>query len=167
MPATVQIISYHGTTGTTETQVDGSNTRFKQADNDTVDAVNPIPIPGAGSNYSYIKQLRLKATTTPANTLSNIKAYMDGANGFGTGVSLNGKTNASYVDPGAQGTTALSGTSDMFGYTSGSPLSITGSLNNPSTGGFGDYLEIQMAVTTTATQGNTGAETLTMTYDET
>lgn len=167
MPATVQIISYHGATGTTETQVDGGNMRFKQADNDTVDAVNPIPVPGAGSNYSYIKQVRLKATTTPANSISNIKAYMDGANGLGTGVSLNGKTSASYTDPSSQGTTVLSGTADMFTYTSGSPLSITGSLTNPSTGGIGDYLVMQMAVTTTATQGNTGAETLTMTYDET
>lgn len=167
MPATVQMISQHGTTGTTETQVDAGNMHFKQADNDTVDALNPIPVPAAGTNYSYIKQVRLKATTTPANSLSNINFYTDGANGLGTGVSVNVKTSASYTDPASQGTTALTGTADAFTYTSGSPLSISGTLSNPSTGLFGDYLVMQMAVGTTATQGNTASETITMTYDET
>src|SRR5690348_4057085 len=88
MPATVHILSYHTATQDAGTAVEGGSMRFKQADNDTVDANNPIPIPGAGSNYSYIKQLQFSAGTTPANQLTNLKVYSDGGNGLGTGVDI-------------------------------------------------------------------------------
>jgi len=238
MPATVEIRSFHGATPDTGTNVASGSIRFKQADNDTVDANNPIPIPGAGTNYSYIKQFRFYAATTPANTINNLKFYSDGANGFGTGVSLGGKTNSVltgtatsgttttltdsgatfpgsnglagfvleitggtnpgaarritsntgtqvtvasafssaidntsvyriwYIDPVNNAATQVTGTTDVFTYTSGSALSVTGSISNPSTGAFGDGVLLQMGVASTATQGTTGSETLTFQYDE-
>lgn len=168
MAATVQIISLHGATGSTETQVDGGTCRFKAADNDTADANNPLVVPGAGSIYSYVKQLRLKCTVTPSNTINNVKFYSDGANGLGTGVGITGKTFAfgSYVDPTVQQQTQVAGTTDIFTYTSGSPLAVTGTLSNPSTGFISDVVLLQMSVASTAGQGTTPSETGTFSYDE-
>lgn len=168
MAATIQIISLHGATGTTETQIDGGTMRFKVADNDTADANNPIPIISGNTSRSWIKQVRYKCTVTPSNTVNNLKVYTDGSSGLGTGVSVMAKTvaAASYVDPSSQGTTALTGTTDLFTYTSGSPLAVTGSISNPSTGLFGDIVQMQMEVADTATQGTTGSETVTFQFDE-
>lgn len=166
MAATVQIISLHGATGSTETQVDGGSMRFKVADNDTADANNPIPIPPSGTNYSYIKQIRFKTTVAPDNLINNLQVYSDGSSGMGTGVSVTTKTygSGSYINPATQGTTQLSGTSDLFGYTSGSSLAVTGSTST--TGLFGDIIAMQMGVASTATQGTTPSETVTFQFDE-
>lgn len=166
MAATVQIISLHGATGTTETQVDGGTMRFKVADNDTADANNPIPIITGQTSRSWIKQIRFKCTVAPSNNINNLKVYTDGSSGMGTGIAINAKTYASgsYVDPSSQGTTALTGTTDLFTYTSGSPLAVTGSTTT--TGLFGDIIAMQAAVSDTATQGTSGSETVTFQFDE-
>lgn len=172
MPATVVIRSFHGVAGATVNDIDNGSMRFKAADDDTVDANNPLVIPGAGSVYSYIKQLKLRITgTAPSNSISNIKFYSDGANGLpangspGGSVKVWGKTNASYVNPITQAQTALTSVTDVFTYTSGSPLAITGSGTTANTD-LGDYLELQMEITSAAIQGTSGTETLTMQYDE-
>lgn len=166
MAATVQIISLHGATGATETQVDGTTMAFKAADNDTVDTNNPLVIPGAGSIYSYVKQLRYKCTVAPSNLINNLKFYTDGANGMGTGVGIAGKALAfgSYINPATQLQTQVAGTTDIFTYTTGSPLALTGSTSI--TGNFGDMTVLQMSVASTAGQGTTPSETLTFSFDE-
>lgn len=166
MPATIEIRSFHGASPDSGTNVAGGSVRFKQADNDTVDLTNPIPVPTAGTNYSWIKQFRFYAATAPANTINNLKFYTDGANGYGTGVDLRVKTNASYTDPVAQASAQLAGTSTAFGYTTGSPLAVAGSINNPSTGAFGDYVQTQMSVASTSVQGTTPSENMIYSYDE-
>lgn len=168
MAAIVEIRSYHGTSPDAGTNVASGTLQFKQADNSTVDANNPIPVPGAGTNYSFIKQLRwYVGGTGPSNTINNLKFFTDGANGFGTGVSLTAKTSASYTNPVTQGTGQLAGTTDVFTYTSGSPLSVTGSIASGNLNqAFGDYVQLQMAVASTASQGTTPSETLTFQYDE-
>lgn len=168
MAATVQIVSLHGATGITQTQIDGTNMRFKLADNDTADTANAIPIPISGTNRSWIKQLKFKVTVTPANTINNLKVYTDGSNGLGTGVSVNVKTylSGSYINPSIQGVGGLSGTANLFGYIAGSPLATSGSIDNPNTGTFGDIIAMQMAVASTATGGITPGETVTYEWDE-
>lgn len=167
MPATIQILSLHGSTGASSTQVDGSTIKYKKSDDDTNDANNPIPIPGAGFAYSYPKNFRLNATVGPANSISNVKFYTDGANGMGTGVSLLAKASASYVDPTANaGGSEVATMTDAFTYTSGSPLAVSGSLAAAGTGQFGDYVVTQLKVASTASAGNTGTEVLTFSYDE-
>lgn len=166
MAATVKITSHHGSTGSTTNDVDGTSIRYKQADNDTVDANNPIPIPGAGTNYSYFKQMRFNCTVAPSNLINNLKFYTDGANGLGTGMDLLCKTvaSASYVDPVANASTLVTGQSSAFTYTSGSPLAVTGSTS--ATGEFGDYVGTQFSVASTAGQGTSGSEVITFSYDE-
>lgn len=167
MAATVVITSHHGTTGATTNNVDGTSIRYKQADNDTVDANNPIPIPGAGTNYSFIKQMRFNATVAPANAINNLKVYSDGGNGLGTGMDLLCKTVVvgSFVDPVANASTLVAGQTSVFTYTSGAPLAVSGSIA-ATTGEFGDYLLSQFSVTTTAGQGTSGSEVLTFSFDE-
>lgn len=166
MAATIEIRSYHGATPDGGTDKAGGSVRFKAADDDTVDANNPIAIPGAGTAYSYLKHFRFYAATSPSNTINNLKFYMDGANGFGTGVSLQCKQEVGYTDPLALGSADATGCTDAFTYTAGSALTITGSISNPATGAFGNYLKVQMTVANTAGQGTTNSENMTFAYDE-
>lgn len=180
MAATVTIRRWTGSSGgPTKTDITSANTRASTSDAASPGTSDPIPVPGAGSNYSYWVTTRLSADTTPAGTINNINWYTDGGNGFGTGVTCVGVDADSYVQAtGTQGTSGtqlttgnhagLSGTpGSVFDFTSGSPLAITGSIDNPSTGDFGDFVVYQIAVGTTAGPGATATETFTWVYDET
>ena len=164
--------------------------RFKTNDNTTIDAIDPVPVPSSGTNYSYWKQIYLKCDTAPDTQVDNIKFYTDGT-GFGTGITLNvglqfpTKNSASTVGyevastGGTSGTTGIeltaghalvSSVASAFDYTSGSPL--TGpSISEDSSiinaiGETSNYLCLQVAVASTATPGNKTDETLTFQYDE-
>lgn len=181
MAADVQIRRKTGATPTND-NITSINTRLSTSDNHyTTETTNPIPIPGAGTNYSFWCCTQLFANTAPTGTIDNIKWYTDGTNSLGTGVSLNVAT-ANVYDQ-ATGTTGTTGTeltvanygngttdldgapSNAFAYNSGSPLSVTGSTTG--TGDFGDLVVFQSAVGSTASAGATTTETITWQYDET
>ncbi len=162
--------------------------RFKTADDATIDLNNPIPIPAAGTKYSYWKQIYLLCSTAPDTQVDNIKFYSDGTN-FGSGVTVKvgdetpDKTNASNagyeVATGTPGDTGdemvaahaeLTGSTELFGnYTSGAPkdVSITeaGNIINVQNE-TSDYIILQMEVTSAASPGTLSSETLTWRYDE-
>lgn len=176
-----------GTAGSpgTSTDVDALGPpciRFKQADNPTIDAVNPIPITASTTVYSYWKSLYLKCDTAPSTQVDNIKFYTDGT-GFGTGITLNvadempthnsGATTG-YV-PAASAVsmitnyTGVTAVTSAFSYNSGSAKTITISeagaiinAQNETT----DYVILQMVVIDTASPGDLANETLTFQYDE-
>jgi len=193
----VAVFSVYFDTGGTDatpgasTDVDGlgaPNLRFKTNDNTTIDSVDPVPIPSAGTNYSYWKQIYLYCDTAPDTQVDNVKFYTDGG-GFGTGITLNvgdefpahkSTSNAGYeVATGTSGTTGnevtanhalVTGVTDAFTFTSGSPLSgptisEDGSIIN-AIGESTNYLVLQLAVVSTATPGNKSDETCTFQYDE-
>lgn len=163
MAATVQIIEKNGAGGTGTDKTSGS-IRFKNADNATVDTGNPLVVPSApGYDYSFEKWLRMNVTVAPATEIANVKAYMDGANGFGTGVELYAKAVASYATPAEA--TATTGYTNAFSYTSGSPLSL-GTGPYTGTGEKADHLVMMMRVAETASGGVTPGETLTLAWDE-
>lgn len=162
MAATTRIIEKNGA-GPTLTQKDGGTVRFKKADNSTVDLSNPLVKPGAGNDYSFEKWLRLEVTGGTYSQITNIKAYSDGANGMGTGVEVYAKAVASYATP-ALGS-SITGYTDLFSYTSGSPLSL-GAGPFTSTGEKGDHLVLLARVGTTVSGGVTPGETLTFGWDE-
>lgn len=183
MAATVQIRRQTGATPTND-DITSINTRLSTSDNHyTTQTTNPIPIPAAGTNYSYWCVTQLYAATTPDGTIDAIKWYTDGDDSLGTGVSL-GVATANVYDQ-ATGTVGTTGTEltvanygngttdlnaepvDAFGKTSGSPLSVDGSIDNPSTGNFGDLVVLQSAVISTASAGTTTSETISWQYDET
>lgn len=161
MAATVLIREKNGA-GETATDKTSGTIRMKKADNATVDLNNPIPIPGAGSELSYEKWLRVNLGGT-FTQITNIEAYTDGANGMGTGVSLLYQTAGAYDTPAIPGGTT--GFSDIFAKTSGDPI-VLGAGPYTGTGDAGDYLVLLMAVASTASQGVTPGETLTVAYDE-
>ena len=143
--------------------------RFKDADNNTVDANDPLVVPGAGSIYSYTKKLRPYMEVAPDTQVNNLRWYSDGANGFGTGVGVNAKNIGTTWA--ANFKTQQSGGSDLFGYTSGSPLDGDGVDTGPFVPAdddsyIGDLIEFQMSVASTASHGSLSAETLTLAYDE-
>jgi len=173
----------------TEQNTDGlgpPNIRFKTADDATIDTNNPIPIPAAGTNNSYWKQIYLYCATAPDTQVDNIKFYTDGTN-FGTGITTNVgdemPVKSSTADTGydvATGTPGTSGTimtshtditavTDVFSYTSGSPKSVTtseaGSVIN-AIGETTNYLVFQMVIGPTASPGDLANETFTFVYDE-
>lgn len=162
MAATVQIGEKNGAGGTFTDKTSGT-IRFKNADDATVDLNNPMVKPPSGTDYSFEKWLILKVTGGSYSQITNIKAYMDGSNGLGTGVSLYAKAVTSYATP-AEATSA-SGYTDAFTYTSGSPLSL-GAGPFTSTGEKGDHLVMMLTVGSTASGGLTPSETLTVAWDE-
>ena len=169
----------------TEQDVDAlgaPNLRWKTADNATIDANNPVPIPAAGTNYSFWKHVYLYADSAPDTQVDNVKFYTDGT-GFGTGITLNvgdempTKTNASsagyeVADAAvelAANHGGITATTNAFTYTTGSPKSVTigesGGIIN-AIGETTNYLVFQLAVADTASSGNLADETKTFRYDE-
>jgi hypothetical protein len=189
MAATVLIREANGGTPVL-TDVTAVNTRYNTSDVYAASGTsNTVPIPATGSNYSFWKHHRLDATVTPTTAINNVKWYTDGANSSPAGVTwlaqtanvgaLAGYRQAGLVGVEVIGTTGAELTTanhtgltaapvDPFTFTSGSPLALTGSISNPSTGPFADYVVTQMVVaSTTTTTGAITAEQGTFAYDET
>ena len=181
MAATVTIRRWTGASGSpTKTNITGINTRANAEDAHSVAGTsNPIQIPETGTNYSYWVATRLSADTAPSGTINHLRWYTDGGNGFGTGVTCKMNTATGYVQatgtPGTTGTllttgayATLAGTpTDAFAFTSAAPKTVSGSINGPSTGDFGDFVVFQIEVGSTAGPGATAQETFTWKYDET
>ena len=177
MAATVQIVRLTGA-GPTATDITSINTRANAEDaHTTAGTSNSILVPAAGTNYSYWVVTRLNVTAITTGTVDNIKWYTDGSNNFGTGVTCKVNTATGYTQ--ATGTAGTTGTQlttgayatlagapvDAFTYTSGSPLSVTGTTTT--TGQVGDRVVYQIEVGTTAASGATATETFTWRYDDT
>lgn len=181
MAADIEIIRITGiTTGQVPTDITAINTRANAFDtHSTGDTTNPVQKPTSGLKYSYWVSTRLDADTTPAGTIDTLRWFADGANNFGSGITCIGVNATSYVQatgtPGDTGneltTTAHSGLSgvpvDVFGHTSGAPKVLGGSINNPSTGEFGDYFIYQIVIDTDVAAGASTQEQFTFRYDET
>lgn len=176
MAATVQIVRLTGA-GPSATDITSINTRANAEDaHTTAGTTNSILVPASGTNYSYWVTTRLNVTAITAGTVDNVKWYTDGANNFGTGVTAKVATATGYTQ--ATGTAGTTGTQlstanyptastpvDAFTYTTGSPLSVTGTTST--TGQFGDRVVYQIEVGTTAASGATATETFTWRYDDT
>jgi len=162
MAATVAIMELNGA-GATETDKTSGTVRFKNADDSTVDLVNPMVKPTSGTDYSFEKWLRFKVTGGSYSQITNVKAYSDGSNGAGTGVGFYAKAVTTFATPAEA--TATTGYTDFFTYTSGSALTL-GAGPFTSTGLKGDHLVMICTVATTASGGITPSETLTISYDE-
>ena len=180
MAATVLIRRWTGTTTSpVKSDITAINTRANAQDaHETADVDNPVQKPTTGLKFSYWVSTRLDATVTPAGTIDNIRWFTDGANGFGAGITCKGESSTSYKQatgtPGDTGNklttsnTPITATpTDIFGFTSGSPNTIAGSISNPSTGDFGDFMLYQLEVSTAAGPGASNQETLTWRFDET
>lgn len=166
MAATVQVHEMSAlATGVDRTAGSGPVV-LRSNDSNAQTTTNPVQVPtSAGTNYSYTKQIRLNVTVAPATQLENLRAYSDGANSLGTGVSIQYDKAGTFQ---AQVNTNISGT-DFFTATVGSPIDMDVTNTGPHTGtGYkGDLLRIQLTVAETAAAGQvTANEPLTFAYDE-
>jgi hypothetical protein len=165
MAATISVKEVNG--GATPVATTITNLRFCTADDYNPGTDNPCVKPSEGFNYSYKKTIYLNADTSPSSIINNIKFFCDGTIGW-TGVTIEVAVADSYTEPtGDEGTSGddNEGT-DISSYTSASPLSLTGSIENPNTGKISQYLELQAVVSTDAVAGALAAETLTFRFDE-
>jgi hypothetical protein len=164
MAATVQIHEMSAvTTGDDKTS---GTVRFKSADETSVDSSNRLQIPGAGTDYSYTKQLRAYISVAPDTDCTNLQAYSDGTNNFGTGVDVDYDLSNGFT---TQTDATIAGT-DLFTKTAGAAINMDNtndSSGKTDTGYYGDILRLQMKVASTASPGTLSAETLTFSYDET
>jgi hypothetical protein len=162
MPATVQFVEKNTATPTLTDKTSGS-VRLKKADNATVDLLNPLVKPVAGSDWSFEKWMRMNVTGGTYSQITNIKFYTDGANGLGTGVSLWAKAVTTYTTP-VQGSSSA-GYTNAFTYTSGSSLSL-GAGPFTGTGEKGDHVVLLAEIVNTVSGGLTPSETITLGWDE-
>ena len=151
--------------------------KFCTADDNNPGTTNPIPIPAAGTKYSYWKSHCLQFTGA-FTSITDIEIYTDGG-GFGTGITCSVGTEtiaeASYVQstgtPGDTGTemvaghSGVTGKADLFGYTSGGTKSVDA---GPYTSADDrcKHVVLQLDVISTATSGELTPETITFQYDE-
>lgn len=185
MAAVIAIHRYTGAGETESAAISGGSTRASTSDNHyTTETTNPIPIPTAGTKYSFWVVTRLKCTTDPTGTVNNIKWYTTGSSNFGTGVAVEVATASAY-DYDSAGTVGDTGTnltvanygngttdlnaepSNAYAYTSGSPLSVSGSHSSGAPVAFGDRVVYQIEVISTASAGTLTDDTYTWQYDET
>ena len=178
MAATTVIYRRTGTSGSpTDTAITSGTTRLSLSDTTSPGSTNPIKVPSSGSVYSYWMSIYLSCTTPPAGTIDTIKWYSSGTNPYPTGVTYQVATAAAYTQ--ATGTvtsgnqmivanyTGLTTAVDGFSQTSVAPLTIAGSITNPTTGKISDYIPQQVTVATGTTSGVTSTATFTITYNET
>ena len=169
MAATVVVKQVTGPTGSRSNDTI-TNLRFSTDDNYNPGVANPMVRPAAGVNRSFFKTIYLYATVTPTGTINNVKLYCDGSIGW-TGITVYvGTTNTYTQAGGTEGTTGTDSsvaTADIENFPVATPKSITGSLDNPSTGTISDYVVLQADLSTSVSPGTLSAETLTFQYDET
>lgn len=174
MPATVET---RVNTGAGPTSAAAATVRLKNADNNTIDANNPVVRPLAGVNYSFWKTIHFHCTGAPDTSISNVKLYTDGALGW-TGITtyvgdqqtdtyVQATGNSDSGDEMVANHSQISSRTDLFSYTSGSPLDVSlASTWDNTTGRITAYVVLQAEVSNTANGGAQAAETATWRYDE-
>ena len=170
MVAVTEASVYHGAAPGVPSDISGAVVRFKRADNDAQDALDPVPIPSSGFNYSWRKSFKLRCPVTgPDNQITNLRFFSEGQN-LGTDRILLVATAAAYVQ-GSLGdeSTPISAT-DVDTYTLGSPLVVNaGQVFGPAETGDGtqDFVVLQARVGPSAVAGNVLAtKGLVQRYDE-
>lgn len=162
MAATVEVRVLHGAAPGLGVNATGQTLRLKQADDDVINDQFPVPIPSAGTNYSWHKTFLLVVTASPDNAISNVRFFSDGGSlGVGRTILFNravGYTQATAADESA----AISAV-DSVSLTDVSPeVLVPGQMvvdtdPVPTAGAGQDHVELQLAVDPTALVGNSAA----------
>ena len=158
--------------------------RFKNADDATIDAVDRLLIPGAGTKYSYLKHILLYCDAPDGHTINNVGIYTDGGvPAANVDVNIGDETPVrnSGSDAGYEVSIAdsemsaqhggITGTTSFFGYTAGEgtdfdvSISEAGAVINLATE-TSDYVVLQMTAAAAALPGDLPDETGTWSYDE-
>lgn len=182
MVAVVQIHELNGA-GETPTDKTSGTIRFQAIDTPNATNLNdPIPVPSSGQNYSFRKVLRLYLASGTFTQISNLRAYTDGVNSYGSGrklwVNNPSSSQGSYTQPTAPSTSndppqwpSTTPMVNFFGYTSGAPWNMDGADAGPWTTAdnatyIGDYLNLVAEIEAGSSQGVSGQEIFTFAFDE-
>lgn len=177
MAATVLVREWNGTTGApTQTDKTSGTIRYKQANDSTVDANNPMVKPASGTQRSFEKWVQLFiGGTGPTGAITNLQWYTDGTNNYGTGVLAWIRTtnvaSGSFVTPVTPANDAAA--TNQFTFVTGSRKNIdTVTAGAPYTGttvNIGDFAILHFAIDSTvaAPQNPSSSEVLTWSWDET
>ncbi len=161
MAASATTRYYHGSSpGSASGDVIGSVVRHKQADNDTIDSLTPIPFPASGLSFGWRKSSKMNFPSTPAGTIANLRWFL--GNNPVTGIRFFARVQGSgiYVQATSGDQSGITGftdtvpnqtANDATNYTSSAPLTVNAGtvLSNPNTGeGTQVFVETQLACST-------------------
>jgi hypothetical protein len=163
MAATAEIRVYNGaSSGTPSSDIQSTTIRFKRADNQTQDLNDPIPLPASGENLSWSKYSKIRWTTTPSGSITNLRFFVAAPP---SGIKHYAWTNSTYAQGASGDEAGISGKTDTQpnkdandedNHSSGSPLTVNAGtvLSNPSTGeGTQDFVIQQLGVLSTYSAG--------------
>ena len=129
----------------------------KLADDDIQNTASPVPVPAAGTTYSYAKWTKITAISAPTGAITNLRWFADGTT-WGAGVDLYAGSNATYTQSTAAAIGTASATVLASTYTAAAPLTITAGTVGTVTGtGTQPYVCSQVRVINTASAGITTA----------
>ncbi len=173
MAATVEVRSLLGGSPALGSDVTGQTLRFKEADNNAQDSLNPVDRPAAGVVYSYRKSFLLVATSLPDNFLSNLRFFSD-LTAIGTGQRVLFATSTSYIQATAADLTTAISAVDVDTKTQNNPHVVQAgnfidSANDiaPFAGGaLQDHVMLQLEVASNAVGGDGAPKTCSFRYDE-
>lgn len=172
MPAT---LSVKQATGAAPTYTTATSVRQNSDDTANPGTNNPLVKPTSGTNYGFWKSFCLNVDVAPAVQVNNIRFFTPGSLGW-TGVVLYGNSASGYTQ--ATGTIGITGDQLTLtaypqlagapvlatGWTSGSPLTVPGTLTNINDKS--NFVVLQANVSTSAVAGSLAAVTCTFRYDE-
>jgi hypothetical protein len=162
MAAAVECRVLHGAAPGLGTDVTSTTLRLKQSDDDLLNALFPVPIPGVGVNYSWRKTFLLVVTSSPDNAISNLRFFSDGGS-LGVGRTILFNRAASYTQATAADETSPISAVDATSKTASSPESLVPGQwvidtdPVPTAGTGQDHVELQLAVDPTALVGDSAA----------
>ena len=162
MAASVEVRVLHGAAPALGVDATSQTLRLKQADDDVQNSTNPVPIPSAGTNYSWHKSFLLVITSPPDNAISNLRFFSDGGS-LGVGRTILFARAAAYTQASAADETVAISAVDAITLTDVSPETLVpGELANdttpvPTAGAGQDHVELQLAIDPTAQVGNSAA----------
>lgn len=144
----VATLQWQNSTGATESWSTITWLRFKAADNNTDDAVNPLVKPSTGTNYSYEKWLRINISVAPTTNVSNLRVLNSAASA--TGVTESYGFTTTYATP--VGTNSAVATTTL----STTPIAWSNAGTATGTGQWGDDLVLQLDLSTSVAGGELG-----------
>jgi hypothetical protein len=151
-------LTWENSTAATATWGAVTKLRFKAANDNTDDSINPLVRPTSGVNRSFEKACRINVTVAPSSQLSNLRVKLNLA--MDTGLTMYYGFTATYTQP--VGTDSTVATTTL----TTSEVSWTNSGTKTGTGQWGDLFYTQIDVATNAAGGEITDNQFVAVYDE-
>lgn len=135
--------------------------RYKNANNNTDDANDPLVRPASGTEYSFEKALRINISVAPTTNVTNLRV-LHSRNPIATGVSIYYGFTDTYAQPASGASVSSTATTEL----TNSEVTWTGASAKTDTGQWGQFLYLQARVTSSASGGEVASWETIARYDE-